>query len=105
MLPFVYRCKKCGTFQESQEPPSVIHICYTCGTIDIPLFLVDLDLVRPEGIIKLLENELRRRCRKQKVGVKLLWTDRTGTKVEVSKMTESHVKNILKRVKKFIYTD
>lgn len=105
MLPFIYKCKKCGFLLESQEPPSIIHICYNCGAIDIPLFIIDLDLVRPEGIIKLLENELRRRCKKQKVGVKLLWTDRTGTKVEVSKMTESHVKNILKRVKKFVHID
>lgn len=102
MLPFVYKCPKCGTLQESQEPPIDIHICYSCGRVDIPLYSVDLDRIKPQGIIKFLEQELIRRNKKRKVKVKLYWTDRTGEKIEVSKMTRIHVENIIRRVKKYI---
>lgn len=102
MLPFVYRCKKCGSFQESNDPPYFIQICYKCGAIDMPLYSVDLDYLKPSSVIKFLEEELKRRKLKEKPKIKLFWTDRTGNKVEVSKMTRIHVNNILRRVKRFI---
>lgn len=102
MMPFVYRCRKCGSLQESNDPPSVIHFCYNCGVIDVPLHSVDLDFLKPQGVIKLLEMDIRRRNLGRKPKVKLFWTDRTGVKTEVSKMTRLHVENIIRRVKKFI---
>ena len=102
MLPFVYKCNKCGFLERSQEPPSNIKICYKCGKVDIPLYSIDLDYIKPKEIVKLLENELIRRNKRRTVRVKLLWTDRTGQKTEVSKMTRLHVENIIRRVKKCI---
>lgn len=101
MMPFTYKCPRCGFMEESQEPPAFIHICYKCGKIDIPLYSVDLDYVRPENVIAFLQGELRRRELRDKVKVKLFWTDRTGKKCEVSKMTKTHVRNIIRRVEKY----
>ena len=100
MFPFVYKCPKCGFTEESQEPPLQIHICYKCGRVDIPLYSIDLDYIKPKGVVKLLENELKRRRLGQRPRVKMYWTNRFGEKSEVSKMTKVHVENILRRVKK-----
>ena len=105
MLPFTYKCSKCGALQESQEPPVNVHICYTCGKVDIPLYSIDLDYIKPEGIIKLLEQELIRRDKRKRPRVKMYWTDRLGERAEVSKMSRLHVENILRRVKKYIRID
>lgn len=103
MFPFKYKCKICGNIQDEQQSPcEFVSICNKCGKVDIPLYSIDLFYIKPKGIVKLLKAELKRRDERAKVRVKLLWTDRTGNKIEISKCTRSHVQNIIKMVNKFI---
>ena len=103
MLPFKYRCTTCGHIQEEERGPyQFIPVCNKCGRVDMPLYSVDLFYVKPEGIIKLLKNELERRNAKRRVKVKLFWTNNKGEQVEISKCSRSHVENIIRMVSKFI---
>lgn len=104
MLPFKYKCQYCGNIQEEQDSPDNIIICNKCGKVDIRLYSIDLFYVKPEDIIKLLRADLKRRHEKRKPRVKLLWTDNTGNKVEISKCHYKHVENIIKMVSKFVVT-
>lgn len=103
MFPFKYKCKACGNIQDEQQwPHQFIPICNKCGRVDMPLYSVDLFYIKPEGIVKLLKDDLKRREEKRKPTVKFLWTDRRGEQVEISKCSRSHVENIIKMVSKFV---
>ena len=101
MLPFRYKCQYCGNIQAETNTRDIM-ICNKCGKVDIRLYSIDLYYVKPEGIIRLLRADLKRRHEKRKPRVKLLWTDNTGNKVEISKCHYKHVENIIKMVSKFV---
>lgn len=96
---FKYKCKKCGKIIESDMPPRHIQICDLCGAIDIPLYSVDLYYVKPQFSIKIIEDELLRRDMNIEYGEyerpHFIWTDKKGKKVEISKMSSTHLRNII----------
>ena len=103
MLPFKYKCTACGHIQEEERGPyQFIPICNKCGRVDMPLYSIDLFYIKPESIVKLLEDDLRRRKEKRRPTLKLLWTNNKGEQVEISKCNYKHVENIIRMVSKFI---
>lgn len=101
-MMFKYKCPVCGKIQESSEPPKIIHTCYYCGKVDIPLYSADLFYLKPEAIIKICEDELLRRKLKNSIKVHFFWTDRNGESCEISKLATGHIKNIIGRMKKMV---
>lgn len=99
-MMFKYKCPACGKIQESSQPPKIIHTCYYCGKVDIPLYAADLFYLKPSPIIRIIENELLRRDLKDSVKVHFYWTDRRGEKQEISKLSTEHLKGIIGRMKK-----
>lgn len=97
---FEYRCQRCGNIQESNDSPDVIHVCYYCGRVDIPLYSADLYYLDFDSILRILADELVRRKEKVPVKVKYYWTDKTGLRKPIHKLKTSHVEHIIGFVNK-----
>lgn len=99
-MMFKYKCPVCGKIQESSQPPKIIHTCYYCGKVDIPLYAADLFYLKPAPVVRILENELLRRDIDEPVKIHFYWTDRNNNKQDISKLSTPHLRNIIGRMKK-----
>ena len=98
-----YKCRTCGYIQDSNDPPQIIHICKSCGHVDIPLYAIDLyDCNNIPYIIRVLKAEQQRRAEKDSVGVIYYWKTREGEVMKISKMTRSHLENTIKMLERKI---
>ena len=95
---YVYRCKKCGNIQESNEPPKHIQFCDVCEAADIPLYGINLNEMCFKDIIKILNDELLRREHDDISEQNYFWKQSDGNTLELSEMTDRHLHNLLNKI-------